>query len=138
MTEENNQKFFTDEVRGNRRYGYLFQTTSLRKAPLDGLISTVAFVKAADNARKSGRKIDDLEVYNITKSVFFPVHKKYTKEGFNDEYKLKYGVDAYKDWKRLHRALGAATKAFCVDLYGTQDNWKSEYEEFLASDRDND
>lgn len=116
----------------SRKYGYLFRKTSLRQARLNQLIVTEDFIKAADAIVNSGRAIEDIDIYNIAKSVFFPMHKDFLTDGFKADYKSKFGSDAYKDWSYRYRVFGQATKAFSADLFGSEERWKSEFEEFLA------
>lgn len=116
----------------NRKYGYLFRTTSLRQARLNQLIVTDEFIKAADDIVNSGRAIEDIDIYNISKSLFFPMHKEFLTKGFKEDYKLKYGNSAYKNWSYRYRIFGQSTKAFSVDLYGTEDKWKADFEEYIA------
>ncbi len=116
----------------NRKYGYLFRTTSLRQARLNQLIVTDGFIKAADAIIGSGRTIEDIDIYNIAKALFFPMHKEFLTEGFKEDYKLKFGNAAYKDWSHLYRVFGQSTKAFSVDLFGSEDKWKADFEDYLA------
>lgn len=116
----------------NRKYGYLFKETSLRKARLNQLIVTDEFIKAADDIILSGRTIKDVDIYNIAKSLFFPMYKEHLTEGFKEDYKLKHGNAAYKEWSHRYRIFGQSTKAFSVDLYGNEEQWKKDFAEYLS------
>lgn len=114
-----------------RKYGYLFKTTALRKSRLNQLIETDDFIKAADDIVRSGRAIEDIDIYNIAKSLFFPMYKEHLTEGFKEDYKSKFGSAAYKGWSYRYRVFGQSTKTFSVDLFGTEEHWKSEFEDYL-------
>lgn len=117
----------------DRKYGYLFRTTSLRQARLNELIVTDDFIKAADAIIESGRSITDIDIYNIAKSVFFPMHKQYLTEGFKDAYKNEYGSEAYREWSHRYRIFGHSTKAFSIDLFGSSEQWEKDFQEYVLT-----
>lgn len=117
----------------NNKYGFLFRRSALRKARLSQLIVTEEFIKAADDFVANGRKINDIDIYNISKSLFFPLLKEHLSEGFKEEYKSKYGNAAYKEWSRRYRVFGQATKSFSEDLFHGEERWKDDFEEYLSA-----
>lgn len=116
----------------NRKYGFLFRTSSLRKARLNELIMMEDFIKAADEIVASGRSINDIDIYNIAKSLYFPMLKNHLSDGFKEDYKSRFGTSAYKEWSHRYRIFGQATKSFSEDLFDDKEQWKKDFEEYCS------
>lgn len=122
-----------EEKRRYKKYGYLFKNTKLRKARLAGLIVTEEFEKAADAIVKSGREITDIDIYNIAKSLFFPMYKQRITEGFKESYKQQFGTAAYREWSHKFREYKQAPRAFSVDLFGSDKQWEDDFRQWELS-----
>ena len=110
-------------------YGFLFKKSSLPKADLNALLTVEDFVTKANEIVAKGSGIEDCDIYNITKSLYFPMLKDFETDGFKEKYKQQYGSEKYKEWSYRFKIVGNATKRFSKILFGS-DKWKEDFNEY--------
>lgn len=110
-------------------FGFLFKKSSLPKSNLNALLSIEEFVSSANEVIAKGKGIEDADIYNIVKGLYFPMLKDFETNGFKEDFKRKYGSDKYKEWSHKFRTLGSATRSFSKALYGG-DQWSEDYNKF--------
>lgn len=111
-------------------YGFLFKKSTLPKSDLDKLLQFKDFVNAANLIIAKGKGIEDSDIYEIVKGIYFPMLSNHQSEGFKDSYKAEYGAPKYKEWSFKFRTFGNAAKAFSKALYGSTDDLQSAYQSF--------
>lgn len=107
-------------------FGFLFKKSSLPKSNLNALLSVEDFIIKANEVLANGKGIEDIDIYNIVKGLYFPMLKDFETEGFKSEYKLKFGSNKYKEWSFKFSILGGATRKFSKVLFGSN-QWESDY-----------
>lgn len=110
-------------------YGFLFKKSSLPKADLNALLTVEDFVTKANEIVAKGSGIEDCDIYNITKSLYFPMLKDFETDGFKEKYKQQYGSEKYKEWSYRFKIVENATKRFSKILFGA-DKWKEDFNEY--------
>lgn len=114
-------------------YGFLFKKSSLSKARLTTLLHHEDFILKANEVMDKGNGLEDLDIYNIVKMIYFPMLKDFQTDGFKEDYKNKYGNEAYHEWSARYRIFGQATKKFSEDLFGNKSYWEKEFEDYKQS-----
>ncbi|MBR4022681.1 MAG: hypothetical protein IKI94_08860 [Ruminococcus sp.] len=93
-------------------FGFLFKKSSLPKSDLDFLLSVEGFLSAAKAVIDEGKGIEDNDIYNIVKSLYFP--------------KLKSN-----ERSSVALRLSKAVRRFSKVLFNDENAWKSDYEKYL-------
>ena len=93
-------------------YGFLFKKSSLPKVDLNSLLLIDDFVKEADLIMAKGKGIEDNDIYDIVKRLYFP--------------KLKSG-----ERSGTARRLNKAIRHFSSVLFGDESAWEKDYENFI-------
>ena len=119
----------SEEKRYN--YGFLFKKSILPKADLSGILQFDDFIQKMDEVMNDGKGIEDTDIYNIAKSLYFPMLKNHQTEGFKKIYKEEFGTEKYREWSYRFRIIGRSTKAFAKALYGDLSKYESDYQEYL-------
>lgn len=113
------------------RYGFLFKKSMLNKSKLYDLLFLPEFVQELDRVMEFGHGIEDVDIYNIVKKLYFPMLKNYQTEGFKQTFKLERGTQKYKIWSYHFRILGQATRKFSSDLFD-EDRWEQDFNTFMT------
>lgn len=113
----------------SENYGFLFKKSSLPKSDLNALLTIEDFVSKANEIVAKGSGIEDDDIYNIVKSLYFPMLKDFETVGFKESYKQEHGTEMYKSWSYRFKILGNATKRFSKVLTGS-DEWKRDFEKY--------
>lgn len=120
----------SDIVDTHTKYGFLFKKSLLNKANLYDLLFLPDFILEIEKIIDKGKGLEDEDIYNIVKNLYFPMLKDHETEGFKIAYKQKHGAGSYKEWSYKFRILGRATRKFSETLFGC-DKWHDEYEAYL-------
>lgn len=132
-TERNSEDNSMDENKESKNsYGFLFKKSTLPKANLSGMLQFEDFVQKMDEIMSTGKGIEDVDIYNITIGLYFPMLKNHQTEGFKEVYKAEFGTEKYKEWSYRFRIIGLSAKAFSKALYGDLSKYESDYHEFLS------
>lgn len=121
------------EVKYN--YGFLFKKSTLPKSNLSGMLKFEDFIQKMDEIMIVGKGIEDVDIYNITIGLYFPMLKNHQTEGFKEKYKMEFGTDKYKEWSYRFRIIGRSAKAFAKALYGDLSKYESDYLEYLSKNK---
>ena len=114
----------------NYNHGFMFRDLSLPKVDLDYLLKLPEFVNQIDLLLYNNEVVDDVAVYNVVKSIYFPMQKCFDSDGFKSKYKEDNGTLAYKEWSMRYRVFGRATRRFSKSIFG-YDKWEEDYKEYL-------
>lgn len=91
-------------------YGFLFKKSALSKSDLKSLLFNTEFVFELDSLMDKGRGIEDVDIYNIVKKIYFPRLKANERSG-------------------EARHLNKAIRNFSKILFNDEYIWQKEYEE---------
>ncbi len=108
-------------------YGFLFKKSSLPKSDLDKLLRFDDFIDEANKVLANGRGVEDIDIYNIAKSIYFPMLKNHQTDGFKETYKIENGAPKYKEWSFKFRIFGNAAKSFSKVLFGSTEHLMNDY-----------
>lgn len=91
-------------------YGFLFKKSALSKADLKSLLFNKEFVSELNALMDKGQGVEDTDIYNIVKKVYFPRLKANERSG-------------------EARHLNKAIRNFAKILFDDEFAWQKEYEE---------
>ena len=113
-------------------YGFLFKKSSLPKSDLNNLLQFDDFIKEADKVLENGKGIEDVDIYNIAKKIYFPMLRDHQTDGFKEAYKAANGAPKYKEWSFKFRTFGNAVKSFSKVLFGSTEQFQNDYIAYCA------
>lgn len=132
-TERNSEDNSMDENKESKNsYGFLFKKSQLPKSNLSWMLQFDDFVQKMDEIMRAGKGIEDMDIYNISIGLYFPMLKDHQTEGFKEAYKAEFGSNKYREWSYRFRIIGRSTKNFAKALYGDLSKYESDYQEYLS------
>lgn len=93
-------------------YGYLFKKTTLPKASLNSLFRVEGFVSELDKINNKGKSINDSDIYNVAKKMYFPKRANGERSG-------------------SAKILYDAVRRFSKVLETDENAWKQEFMEYI-------
>lgn len=126
--EEEFIKILTNEDDMHR---YLLEKSKLPSKNLLYMLQFDDFVQKINKAMGEGKEISDIDIYNITAELCFPMLKKYKEKGFRESYENEFGVEECEKWLYKYDLIKRSARAFSKALYGDFSKYKSDYQEYL-------